>query len=96
MNIEERNKSSKPYNNFKATMHLTMGVLYVVIGSTVLYIKYFGAFELPAATAYFLGSMMIIYGLFRIWRGWQGLRPKRKSLKDDFPSLSQTMETNDK
>lgn len=67
MSNERRNQ----YNNFRSTMHMVMGLLYIGIGSAVLYLKLFGTFELSPGLAYFIGIMMISYGAFRVWRGWK-------------------------
>ncbi len=45
-----------------------MGILYLVVGSAIMYVKYTGYADLPFA--YALGTLMLLYGIFRIWRGW--------------------------
>jgi predicted phage tail protein len=72
-----------------------MGAFYIVVGALVLYIKHFGAMELPSALAYGLGTLMVVYGIFRIWRGVIDMRqlPKR-DMNRDFPSLSNKKEEN--
>jgi len=59
-------------------LHLGMGFLYIVIGLMVLYIKYFGSMALSSSIAYFLGSMLLLYGCFRIWRGITMMRQQTK------------------
>ncbi len=89
MNSEERNSSSRSMQQFRASLHIGMGVFYIVAGALVLYVKHFGAMELPSALAYSLGALMLVYGVFRIWRGVMDMRhlPKR-DMNRDFPSLS--------
>lgn len=76
MNPEERNARSKGYNNFRGSLHIGMGGLYLVIGSAVIYFKNFGALELSGAMAYSIGAAMLLYGGFRIWRGWMDLKQR--------------------
>lgn len=63
---------------FQVIQHLGMGTFYLIAGSLVLYVKYFGAMELPAGLAYFLGTMMLLYGVFRIWRGFADLKKLKR------------------
>ena len=77
MSTEERERNAG-LQRFQAIMHLGMGAFYVVIGVLVIYIRYFGAMELPAGLAYALGAMMILYGFFRIWRGISWLRHRKR------------------
>jgi len=78
MNYEERNEQSGPYRHFRTSLDLGMGVFYIVISVAVISMKYFGTIELPTASAYILGGLMALYGLFRIYRGIQGMRIKRQ------------------
>jgi hypothetical protein len=77
MNNEDRNGRNDAYEKFRGTLHVAMGVLYLVIGSLVLYVKYFGAMELSSGIAYTLGTMMLLYGLFRLWRGITYMRQQK-------------------
>jgi len=76
MNPEERNERSKGYKNFRGSMHIGMGGVYLVIGSAVIYYKHFGALELSGAMAYSIGAAMLLYGGFRIWRGWMDMKQR--------------------
>lgn len=76
MNQEERSKRTGAYERMRGTMHIGMGVFYLIAGTLVLYVKYFGSIELPAGVAFFLGIMMLLYGIFRIWRGFVLLKQK--------------------
>lgn len=77
MNIEERNERGGAFGSFRAALHLGMGAVYLVIGFLVIYIKYFGTMELPTGMAYTLGSLMLLYGVFRIWRGIVAVKENR-------------------
>jgi hypothetical protein len=59
-----------------------MGVIYLLLGSSVLYMKYFGAIELNAGVAYLLGGMMILYGFFRLWRGITQVRRRASGIDE--------------
>lgn len=74
MNIDDRNKQGKTFSNFKGSLHIGMGGLYLVMGAAVIYLKAFGAMVLSAGIAYTIGVMMILYGGFRVWRGWVDLK----------------------
>jgi uncharacterized membrane protein len=76
-NFEER-QGNQGMARFRAIMHLGMGVFYLIIGMLIIYIKAFGAMELPTGFAYVLGSLMLAYGLFRIWRGWVDMKQMKK------------------
>jgi len=69
MNYQERNEGSKGYRNFRSSLDLGMGVFYIIIGLILLYVKYFGSMELSTTYAYILGTLMLVYGIFRLYRG---------------------------
>jgi len=69
------------YERMQIPLHLGMGGIYIIFGTLVLYIKYFGSIELSAVLAYALGGLMIIYGIFRIWRGITLLRQSNRRLQ---------------
>lgn len=78
MDIDERNSKSQGYSRFRSTMHLTMGAFYLMFGGVILYLKSFGNMDLSPVLAYSIGSMMLLYGVFRIWRGWTDMRNNRR------------------
>ena len=75
---EERNMRNRNYMRFRSTLHIGMGMFYIVVGTLILYVKYFGAMELPTGVAYALGSLMLLYGIFRLWRGLTDMRNNRR------------------
>lgn len=90
--FEERNKSNDSIIRFRATMHLGMGTIYIVLGLIVMYVKAFGTMALSATFAYILSGFMVLYGAFRIWRGIADFRlmPKRgknEERKRNYPDL---------
>jgi len=78
MNIEERNEKGKIYNNFRGSLHMGMGAVYIALGVAVMYYRVFGTIELPLAVSVTLGVAMLLYGAFRIWRGYMDLRQNRR------------------
>jgi len=70
MDYEERNMRNKGYGRFRALLHLSMGVFYILIGIVVFNMRSFGQIELSTPVAIGLGIFFILYGVFRIWRGW--------------------------
>ena len=77
MDHEDRNRKNRSWQRFRATQHIGMGIFYLIAGSIVLYIKYFGYMALSPGAAYTLGSLMVVYGIFRIWRGIKDTREMR-------------------
>jgi uncharacterized membrane protein HdeD (DUF308 family) len=73
--MERQNNSRKGLTNFNTIRHIAMGVLYLLVGSAIIYTKYTGFAELPFA--YPLATLMLLYGAFRIWRGWADHRATR-------------------
>ncbi|OSZ82268.1 hypothetical protein CAP35_03085 [Chitinophagaceae bacterium IBVUCB1] len=69
MSIEERNNKPTGYDKLKAYRHIVMGIMYLCFAVVMFYLKQFGAIELSAAVAYSLGGLLVVYGVFRIWRG---------------------------
>lgn len=95
MDHEERNKSGKGYQQFRAILHVGMGSFYLLIGGLVLYIKQFGSMDLSSGLAYPLGVLILLYGIFRLWRGITDMRrlPKR-DMRRDFPGLADKKQEN--
>ncbi len=87
MDIDERTGSNSKFRNFRAVMHIVVGFLYIALGSYVMYIKAFGTFDLSPATAYALGGLVILYGIFRVWRGRADMKAKTHDMRREFPGL---------
>lgn len=78
--------SSDPYNkrprkapfSFRALMNIAMGILYLVLAGVIISVRKFGTIDLSGgATAYLLGGLLGLYGIFRIWRGIQDYKLSR-------------------
>jgi len=78
MNLDERMEQSPTYSAFRTSLDVGMGAVYIIMGVAVFSLRYFGTVELPASTAYVLGSIMVLYGAFRIYRGMKVIWTKRK------------------
>lgn len=78
MEREERNKKSSVYTGFRGSLHIGMGGIYLAIGISVIYFKSFGVMELNDLTAYVIGAVLLLYGAFRVWRGWTDLKQRRR------------------
>lgn len=75
MSYEERQQSSNgTYSRFQSTLNIGMGLVYLIVGFTIVYMKIYGVVPLEPALAYALGGLMIVYGLFRLWRGFMDIR----------------------
>jgi hypothetical protein len=79
MSYEDQNEQSPVYKQFRTSLDIGMGVFYIIIGAIILFVKYFGTIELPATYAYILGNMMLLYGIFRIYRGIISIRRNKRN-----------------
>ncbi|MBS1583980.1 MAG: hypothetical protein JSS82_00320 [Bacteroidetes bacterium] len=77
MQTEGPNRNNDRWLRLRAMQHIGMGVVYVIISGLLFWIKTFGSIELSRGTAYALGSLLLLYGVFRIWRGAKDLKALR-------------------
>ncbi|MES2480051.1 MAG: hypothetical protein V4561_13265 [Bacteroidota bacterium] len=70
--IENRNTDTPP--KWRAWLHIGMGVVYLLFAAMVYNFKKFGNVELGEVTVYGMSGLLVIYGVFRIWRGIADLR----------------------
>lgn len=88
MSYDERNESTHGFTRFRSTLHLSMGILYLIFGSAVIYLQKFGNLALPGIMAYAVGGLMLLYGVFRIWRGLRDMRERKlDSIKRDLNEI---------
>lgn len=74
MDIQERNRKSKGYVQFRKIFDIAMGLLYISCGVLVLLARKLGfSFQVETSLAFFwaLGGLFILYGIFRIYRGFK-------------------------
>ena len=76
MDREDNNRKNQGWQRVRAIQHIGMGGVYLVVGGLVLSAKRFGLVALSGVFAYVLGSVMLLYGAFRIWRGFKDLNTK--------------------
>lgn len=65
---------SRPKVPLKAWLHLGMGVVYLLMSGLVIYAKHFGTISLSEGTAYAMGTLLALYGVFRLYRGIADIR----------------------
>lgn len=70
MDYEERNRGNKGYGRFRALLHLSMGVFYILFGIVIFNMRSFGQIQLSTPVVYVSSIFCVLYGAFRIWRGW--------------------------
>ena len=58
---------------FQAGRHIVMGIVLLALAYAVVHFHRFGMMELSSMTSYTLAAIMVVYGLFRIWRGTREL-----------------------
>ena len=59
----------KAYNYFAASVHLAMGILYIIFGVFLMFVPQ-GKALLEDPLNYIVGGPFMLYGAFRIYRGW--------------------------
>jgi hypothetical protein len=64
---------SRTTRRFQAGRHIVMGLILMALGYAVVHFHRFGTMELSNITSYTLAAIMVLYGLFRIWRGTREL-----------------------
>lgn len=79
MGSEGPNSNNDRWLRLRAMQHIGMGIVYIIIAALLFWIKTFGSIELSRGTAYALGSLLLIYGVFRIWRGAKDLKQLKAS-----------------
>ena len=72
--------------NLRVGMDIGMGLFYAIIGVIVVYYKTFGKMDVPPYVAYVLGTMMIIGGCARLYRGIKAILPQKEK---DEPNVNQ-------
>ena len=82
MNNEGSRGENKGYRNVRAVLHLGMGGVYLLFGSIIIAYQNFGTLGLSPAMAYGIGGMMLLYGVFRLWRGVVGMRELRRERRE--------------
>ncbi len=65
---------TKGYERLKAIRHIAMGVVFLAFAVVMFVNKTFGAFDLSDGLAYSLGGVLVLYGAFRIWRGYADMK----------------------
>ncbi len=71
-------EENKSYKNFRTTLDMGMGGIYMIVGTLLCWAKYKNVYDLPNGYAYVLGGMMIAYGLFRLYRGVMKIIPQKR------------------
>ena len=72
MSIETNpaNRRRKATFSFRAILNCSMGLLYLVLAGVIITVKKFGQIDLSGSyLPYLLGGLLILYGVFRFWRG---------------------------
>jgi hypothetical protein len=82
---QEEMSSNRNYRNVRAVMHLGMGGIYILFGTIIAMYKNFVTVELSPAMAYGVGGLMIVYGAFRLYRGFADMREMRRERKPRTP-----------
>ena len=73
---------SKSYKNVRAVLHIGMGGIYVLFGVIIATYKNFVTMELGTGMAYAIGGLMIVYGCFRLYRGFADMAQMRRERRE--------------
>lgn len=70
MNLDERNRRTKAYVQFRMMFDLCMGAFYILGGAFVIFSRGFQTkFNLSPSVYYSLGGILLVYGGYRMYRG---------------------------
>ncbi len=72
MSQQEKNK----INVFPLIADFSMGTIYIGLSIWILVTRHFGNFELTGPLAYALIGLLVVYGAFRLYRGFDGYRKR--------------------
>lgn len=68
------NNYSDNVPKWRSWMHVAMGLAYLLFAAFVFSVRKFAQFDLGTGGAYGLSGLLMVYGIFRIWRGITDLR----------------------
>lgn len=64
---------------WRSYMHMGAGLVYLIVGVAVLFMRKFGTIELNSVSTWGLSGLCLLYGVFRIWRGFTDLKASRNA-----------------
>ncbi len=73
----EDNQDQAGKSRFQMIADMAMGALYVVFGCWILVVKKFGNFELTGTLAYCMIGLLLVYGGFRLYRGFSAYKASK-------------------
>lgn len=74
--FEDQNGYTPP--KWRAWLHISMGVVYLLFATLVFSMKKFGNIDLSELSVWGLSALLSLYGLFRLWRGISDLKMHNK------------------
>lgn len=63
---------------WRSYMHIGAGLVYLMVGVAVLFVRKFGTIELNSVSTWGLSGLCLLYGGFRIWRGFRDLKSAKE------------------
>ena len=82
MDNEDSRGGNKGYRNVRAVLHIGMGGVYLLFGSIIIAYQNFGTLGLSPVMAYSIGGLMLLYGVFRLWRGFADMATMRRERRE--------------
>ena len=74
MSEDYQDKKDRTWTRLNAVRHFFFGVLLTLLAIYVLQNHRIANIEFGPAGSYLVGIVLVVYGLFRIWRGFIDLR----------------------
>ena len=78
MYFGENTERSKSYQAFRTVMDIGMGLFYTITGGMIAIIHSFAGMAIPVWIAVLLGIMMLVGGLFRLYRGLKAVTARKR------------------
>lgn len=82
MDNEESRGGNKGYRNVRSVLHIGMGGIYLLFGGIIIAYQNFGTLGLSPGMSWAIGGLMILYGGFRLYRGFADMRQMRRERRD--------------
>lgn len=71
MNQEPSKPRQNQMDKVRSLTGMAMGVVYIFVAAFLVFANQKKMLNLGDTTSYLVASLAVLYGLFRIWRGWQ-------------------------
>jgi hypothetical protein len=77
MASDDKGNGMGVYGNLRPIIYIVIGIAYIGFGGFIIKTRKFGTIEMASGVAMGFGGLLIIYGLFRIYRGYMDIKQGR-------------------